>query len=187
MDSCENVTFLVLRNTWFLTIWEFFPNSHSKMFFNKIEIVMVFDWLQPCTGYIAYKKPFCLIFRIPTLRLLSSHWSGLLIRSLIGPSMMTGHMTLISDFPILSLTYTVESVNVRLCYLLLLFTIYLQYLFTFRRCGENIKYKDFALNCRQSVFRELKWIVNQTTLKNDKLRISWKFRNFKLYNPWRLL
>ena len=133
-----------------------------------------------------HRKPFVWFLGFQ-LFVLPSHWSGLLIRSLIGPSMMTGHMTLISDFPILSLTYTVESVNVRLCYLLLLFTIYLQYLFTFRRCGENIKYKDFALNCRQSVFRELKWIVNQTTLKNDKLRISWKFRNFKLYNSWRLL
>ena len=144
MDSCENVTFLVLRNTWFLTIWEFFPNSHSKMFFNKIEIVMVFDWLQPCTGYIAYKKPFCLIFRIPTLRLLSSHWSGLLISSLIGPLMITGHMTL-SDFPILSLTYTAESVNIRFCYLLLLFTIYLQFLFTFRRLRRKYKIQRFCV------------------------------------------
>ena len=147
----KNVTFLVLRNTCFLTIWEFFPNSHSKMFFNKIEIVVVSDWLQPCTGYIAFKKPFCPIFRIPTLRLLSSHWStGLLIRSLIGPfddnrshdvrtfqysPLLTRQSRLISDF--ITYYYCLPYIYI-FCY--------------FDGCGENIKYKDFALYNRQSVF-----------------------------------
>jgi hypothetical protein len=40
-----------------------------------------------------------------------------------------------------------------LCYLLLLIIIYIQFFisFWFRRCGENIKYIDFALINRQSV------------------------------------
>lgn len=113
------------------------------MFFNKIEIVVVSDWLQPCTGYIAIKKPFCLIFRIPTLRLLSSHWStGLLIWSLIGPfddnrshdvrtfqysPLLTRQSRLISDY-----------------YLLLLFTIYLHFLL-FRRLRRKYKIQRFCV------------------------------------------
>jgi len=125
------------------------------MFFNKIEIETVYDRLQPCTGYIAQSKPFVWFFRIPALRLLSSHWPIGLFDQISHWSIWWWQVTWHSDFPVLCLTYTVESVNIRFCYLLLLFTIYLQFLFTcFRRCGENIKYKDFALNTRQSVFRE---------------------------------
>ena len=145
------------------------------MFFNKIEIVTVFDWLQPCTGYTADQKYRVWFFRIPTLRLLSSligtHRS-LDIRSLIGPfddnrshdvrtfqysPLLTRQSRLISDF--ISFYYCLSY-------------IYNFCLRFFDGCGENIKYKDFALNNRQSVFGNWnKFLANQPT---PFFIISWK-------------
>ena len=156
MVSCENVTFLILRNTFIISDYLriFSKFSFSKMFFNKIEIFSVFDWLQPCTGY-GQSDHFVWFFRIPTLRLLSSLIgpTGLLIRSpLIGPFDDNRSHDVIG-FPILSLTYTAESVNIRFWLLTTIVYIYNFFVYVFfDGCGENIKYKDFALNNRQSVF-----------------------------------
>ena len=138
----KNVTFLILRNTFWL-FENFFQILTQTCFSTKLRSWWFLIGYNRVPAISLSKKPFCLIFRIPTLRLLLSHWStGLLIWSLIGPfddnrshdvrtfqysPLLTRQSRLISDF---TYYYCLPYIYI-FCY--------------FDGCGENIKYKDFAL------------------------------------------
>ena len=136
----KNVTFLVLRNTFWL-FENFFQILTQKCFSTKLRSWWFLIGYNRVPAISLSKKPFCLIFRIPTLRLLSSHWSTGLW-SLIGPfddnrshdvrtfqysPLLTRQSRLISDY-----------------YLLLLFTIYLHFLL-FRRLRRKYKIQRFCV------------------------------------------
>ena len=153
MDSCENVTFLILRNTFII--------SDYLRIFSKFSLKNVFQqnwdrdgfWLAT-TVYRLYHQKTILSDFLGFQLFVSCHligqvsWSGLWLVHL----MITGHMTgsVFQYSPLL--TRQSRLISDFITYYYCLPYIYNFCLRFFDGCGENIKYKDFALNNRQSVF-----------------------------------